>query len=168
METMIPDPKPRIVVVDDHAMVTEMITATIGKQYEVSTFNTGKSIVERIEKIRPHLILLDILLGDHDGCDICRRLKQLPETREIPVVFLSSLTDTFDKVKAFEAGGVDYVTKRRFPLLGHILPFLFSRQITTRTNYEVFVLLTPRVIDLEPQELDGRLRGFLNQQEGTP
>ena len=63
---------------------------------------------------------------------------------------------------------VDYVTKRRFPLLGHILPFLFSRQITTRTNYEVFVLLTPRVIDLEPQELDGRLRGFLDQQGGTP
>ena len=52
---------------------------------------------------------------------------------------------------------VDFVTKRKVPILGTILPFLFSRKITTKTTYEVFVLLTPTVIDLEPQKLDERI-----------
>lgn len=56
---------------------------------------------------------------------------------------------------------VDYVTKRKVPVLGTILPFLFSRKITTKTTYQVFVLLTPKVIDLEPQPLDPNLKGLL-------
>jgi type II secretory pathway component GspD/PulD (secretin) len=56
---------------------------------------------------------------------------------------------------------VDYATKRRVPVLGTILPFLFSRTVTTKTTNQVFVLLTPRVIDLEPQTLDKKLDGFL-------
>ncbi len=56
---------------------------------------------------------------------------------------------------------VDYVTKRKVPVLGTILPFLFSRQITTKTNYQVFILLTPKVIDLEPQELNPGLKELL-------
>ena len=55
---------------------------------------------------------------------------------------------------------VDFKTKRKVPVLGTILPFLFSREITTKTNYEIFVLLTPKVIDLRPQKLDERLEGF--------
>ena len=63
---------------------------------------------------------------------------------------------------------VDYVTKRKVPVLGTILPFLFSRKITTRTTYQVFILLTPRVIDLEPQKLDERLKGLLMPEEEKP
>lgn len=63
---------------------------------------------------------------------------------------------------------VDFVTKRKVPILGTILPFLFSRKITTRTTYEVFILLTPSVIDLEPQKLDERLKGLLKSDQETP
>lgn len=63
---------------------------------------------------------------------------------------------------------VDYVTKRKVPVLGTILPFLFSRKITTRTTYQVFILLTPRVIDLEPQKLDERLKGLLMPEQEKP
>jgi type II secretory pathway component GspD/PulD (secretin) len=58
---------------------------------------------------------------------------------------------------------VDYVTKRKVPVLGTILPFLFSRKITTKTTYQVFILLTPKVIDLEPQVLDESLKEFMQQ-----
>lgn len=63
---------------------------------------------------------------------------------------------------------VDSVTKRKVPILGTILPFLFSRKITTRTTYQVFILLTPTVIDLEPQKLDERLKGLLKPDQETP
>ncbi len=58
---------------------------------------------------------------------------------------------------------VDYVTKRKVPVLGTILPFLFFRKITTQTTYQVFILLTPKVIDLEPQELNENLKGLIQQ-----
>jgi type IV pilus assembly protein PilQ len=58
---------------------------------------------------------------------------------------------------------VDYVTKRKVPILGTILPFLFSRKITNQTTYQVFILLTPKVIDLEPQELNENLKGLMQE-----
>jgi CheY-like chemotaxis protein len=56
------------------------------------------------------LILLDIIMPHMDGYEVCRRLKATPETREIPIIFLSALNEALDKVKAFEVGGVDYIT----------------------------------------------------------
>ncbi len=60
---------------------------------------------------RPDLILLDIMMPDLDGYEVCRRLKSAPETEAIPVIFVSGLLETLDKVAAFRAGGVDYITK---------------------------------------------------------
>ena len=60
---------------------------------------------------RPDLILLDIQMPEIDGYEVCRRLKADEATRPIPVIFLSALDDTFDKVQAFQVGGVDYVAK---------------------------------------------------------
>lgn len=108
---MIPLEKAKIVVIDDDAIVTRMIVSTIEEDYRVTAFSKGRSALEHIESLQPHLILLDVLLGDDNGYDICRILKANPRTKDIPVVFLSSLTDAFDKVKAFETGAADYVTK---------------------------------------------------------
>src|SRR5438105_662208 len=65
----------------------------------------------RAELVRPDLILLDIVMPGIDGFETCRRLKASDQARDIPVIFMTSLTDVHDKLDGFAAGGVDYVTK---------------------------------------------------------
>ena len=79
--------------------------------FEVLIAKDGKSALAKVEKAQPHLILLDILMPELDGFETCRRLKANPVTYDIPVIFMTALTDTVDKVKGFELGAVDYITK---------------------------------------------------------
>ncbi|MEA5470858.1 response regulator [Spirulina sp. 06S082] len=71
----------------------------------------GESALARTKFARPHLILLDVLMPGIDGFETCQRLKADPDIREIPVIFMTALSNPDDKVKGFEMGGVDYITK---------------------------------------------------------
>jgi signal transduction histidine kinase len=79
--------------------------------FEVLIAQDGKSALAKVEKAQPHLILLDILMPELDGFETCRRFKANPATHDIPIIFMTALTDTVDKVKGFELGAVDYITK---------------------------------------------------------
>ena len=101
-----------IMLVDD---VPENLTLLTGmlkeKGHRVRPVPSGKLALKAIEIEPPDLILLDITMPEMDGFEVCRRLKQDVRFRDIPVIFISALTETLDKVKAFGIGGVDYVTK---------------------------------------------------------
>jgi DNA-binding response OmpR family regulator len=71
----------------------------------------GESAIDQIEYVRPDIILLDVMMPGIDGFETCRRLKANPKNQDIPVIFLTALSDTVDKVKGFNLGGVDYITK---------------------------------------------------------
>lgn len=79
--------------------------------YKVRLANSGKLALRAAENQAPDLIMLDITMPEMDGFEVCRRLKEHPDLQHIPVIFISALTETLDKVRAFNAGGVDYVTK---------------------------------------------------------
>jgi signal transduction histidine kinase len=79
--------------------------------FEVLIAQDGKSALAKVEKAQPHLILLDILMPELDGFETCRHLKANPATHEIPIIFMTALTDVVDKVRGFELGAVDYITK---------------------------------------------------------
>jgi signal transduction histidine kinase len=79
--------------------------------FKVRIANNGEKAIEQIERTPPDLILLDIMMPNLDGFEVCRRLKANPQTRDIPVIFMTAKTETVDKVKGFEVGAVDYVTK---------------------------------------------------------
>ncbi len=80
--------------------------------YEVLTAKSGEEGLERAEHTLPDLILLDVLMPPGmDGFAVCARLKQQSRTREIPVIFMTALTDTPNTIRGFEIGAVDYVTK---------------------------------------------------------
>ena len=102
-----------IVIVDDEPNNILILESMLedGGHYEVRSFSNGKSALESIMVMPPDLILLDIRMPKMDGIEVCRRIKAHKQTENIPVLFLSALTDPFEKVRAFEAGGVDYVTK---------------------------------------------------------
>lgn len=79
--------------------------------FTILVSQTGVGGLRRAREVKPDLILLDILMPDMDGFETCRRLKADESTRNIPVIFLTALTGVEDKVKGFELGGVDYITK---------------------------------------------------------
>jgi DNA-binding response OmpR family regulator len=102
----------RILVVDDTPANLQLIADFLsGCGYEVLPAQEGEEALKRATLALPDLILLDVMLPDTDGFDVCRRLKEQPETRDIPVIFMTALVETQDKLNGFAAGGIDYVTK---------------------------------------------------------
>ncbi|KAI9131279.1 response regulator [Acaryochloris sp. CCMEE 5410] len=101
-----------ILIVDDNVDNLNVLAGMLAEQnYKVRRAINGSIALRAIKASIPDLILLDIVLPDMTGYDICTQLKQHPSTQDIPVIFISSLNDAEDKVKAFAVGGVDYVSK---------------------------------------------------------
>jgi putative two-component system response regulator len=82
-----------------------------GLGYKLLIAKNGKSALEIVQKARPDLILLDIMMPEMDGYEVCRRLKAVEETRHIPVIFLTAMADAQDEAKGLAIGAVDYITK---------------------------------------------------------
>ena len=101
-----------ILIVDDTPANLRLLAQLLTEHgYRVRAVLNGQRAIEAAQAQVPDLILLDVMMPDLDGYAVCQRLKSLPLTREVPVIFISALDEADDKVKAFTAGGVDYVTK---------------------------------------------------------
>ena len=104
--------KPDILIVDDTPENLQVLTGLLqSRGYKVRPVRSGKLALQAARNMVPDLILLDIKMPEMDGFEVCRRSKADSQLAEVPVIFLSALSDTSDKVEAFRAGGVDYVTK---------------------------------------------------------
>jgi len=105
-------PKANILVIDDEPANLRLLMAMLSKKgYKIRPVPNGKLALSGAQAIVPDLILLDIMMPEMDGYEVCRRLKADERTRDIPVIFISALHEILDKMKAFEVGGVDYITK---------------------------------------------------------
>lgn len=101
-----------ILIIDDTRDNLRLLTQILTQRgYKVLATSDGEQALEAAATIAPNLILLDIMMPGMDGYTVCERLKARPETAHIPVIFISALNEPLDKVKAFTAGGVDYLTK---------------------------------------------------------
>jgi diguanylate cyclase (GGDEF)-like protein len=101
-----------ILIVDDIADNLRVLSNTLNEQgYKIRCAKNGTTALKAAKMVIPDLILLDIKMPDMNGYEVCQQLKAEPQTQDIPVIFLSALDDVLDKVKAFEVGAVDYITK---------------------------------------------------------
>lgn len=101
-----------ILIVDDTPDNLRLLSTALIKQgYVVRNAINGALALSSAQVMQPDLILLDIMMPGMDGYEVCRRLKANPKTSDIPVIFISAIDESLDKVKAFSVGGVDYVTK---------------------------------------------------------
>ena len=101
-----------ILIVDDNPTNVEVLLDYLSDSgLKVLVAEDGQSALEQVEYLKPDLILLDVMMPSVDGFETCRRLKENEETKDIPVIFMTSLADTLNKVKGFTVGAVDYVTK---------------------------------------------------------
>jgi PAS domain S-box-containing protein len=107
----------KILIVDDQPLELDLLREILDLQgYQCSIFSRGKETLNYLEtQPLPHLILLDIKMPELDGYEVCKQIKSNPITQDIPVIFISGETDIDDQLKAFQVGGVDYVTKPFFP-----------------------------------------------------
>src|SRR3954470_7678104 len=102
----------RILIVDDTPANVQILAGLLKeKGYQLSVATNGQQALDVLGRVRPDLILLDVMMPIMDGFETCRRLKSADAWREIPVIFLTSKSDTTDIVTGFEIGAVDYVAK---------------------------------------------------------
>ena len=100
-----------ILIVDDSPVEIKLIRKLLGSEYETLEATSGQAAIELANEKKPDLILLDIIMPEMDGLTVCMRLKSAVATADIPVIFITAITDSKNVVKGFEAGGQDYIVK---------------------------------------------------------
>ena len=106
----------KILVVDDLLDNLRLLSSLLMEEgYDVRRAPDGAMALTNVPRFQPDLILLDIMMPDMDGYSVCTQLKTTEQGKDIPIIFLSALDLTFDKIKAFEVGGADYITKPFHP-----------------------------------------------------
>ncbi len=128
--------KPFILIVDDVPKNLQVLGSILSSEgYHFTPATNGKQALKIIEKRHPDLILLDIMMPEMDGYEVCKILKSASRTKDIPIVFLTAKTETEDIVKGFDLGGVDYITK----------PFNSAELLTRiRTHLEILKVSNER------------------------
>lgn len=137
-----------ILIVDDNPNNLEVlahILTDVG--YQVSVAIDGETAIEQVEYHQPELILLDIMMPGIDGFETCRRLKANPLTREIPVIFLTALSDSNNKVNGLSIGAVDYISK----------PFQ-SEEVLARINIHLKLYSLTRKLEQQKQLLEEKVK----------
>jgi DNA-binding response OmpR family regulator len=138
-----------ILVVDDTPGSIGVVQATLERAgYRVAIATSGEKALQRATLVMPDLILLDVLMPGLDGYETCRRLKAQEATRDIPVVFLSGLTETFDKIKGFGLGAVDYLIKP-----------IASEELLARVRTHVTISRLERALRAANRTLEERVAG---------
>lgn len=137
-----------ILVVDDTPANLRLLAGMLGDRgYKVRPVSNGKAALRAARSEAPDLVLLDINMPEMDGYEVCRRLKGDEDLRAVPVIFISALSETLDKVKAFGVGGVDYVTK----------PFQFE-EVSARVETHLELKAAREALERQNEILEEKVR----------
>ena len=132
-----------ILLVDDNPTNLQLLFETLdGRGFKLLIAKNGNAALSIARKACPNLILLDIMMPEIDGYEVCRQLKADAATAEIPIIFLSALTDTKDKVQGLDMGAVDYITR----------PFQ-PDEVIARVNTHLTVYRLKKALDEKNNEL---------------
>ncbi len=146
-----------ILIVDDQPENLRLLSKVLTRRgYEVRPALSGAIALQAVKTRLPDLIMLDIMMPQMDGYEVCSRLKAEPETAQIPIIFLSALDDVFDKVRAFSVGGVDYITK----------PFQ-SPEVIARVQHQLALKAINQQISELNEHLEKRVQERTQQLQET-
>lgn len=101
-----------IFIIDDNSIYTKFLYHLLcGYGYSVVVAKSGETALKQLQSLTPDLILLDVVMPGIDGFEICHQLKNLPKLKNVPIIFISFLSDAENKIKGLNLGAVDYITK---------------------------------------------------------
>lgn len=145
-----------VLVVDDQVQNLQLVASIIGPLYSLMLTDSAAKVLPYTLKKKPDLILLDVMMPEISGFDVCRQLKEHPETRDIPVIFLTAMTGEDDIAAAYEAGGVDYISKpfRTRELLARI-----AAHMTIKRQHDSIAALNAELLEMNKQK--DRLLGVI-------
>lgn len=132
---------PRILVVDDEPANLKVMRQVLQECYRLTFARSGQEALTRLEQERVDLILLDVMMPDMTGFELCKLLKDNPSTACIPVIFVTALRDSIDEEKGFALGGVDYIVKP-------IIPAIVRARVKTHLSLVKVEALRETQIDL--------------------
>jgi len=142
----------QILVVDDEQDILELMRLTLNKEgYEVHVAANGQQAIEKAKKIKPELILMDVMMPVMDGMEACRQLKEDSETSDIPIIFLTARSEEFAELAGFEAGADDYISKpiRSRVLLSRIRAILRRNRVSNIEDEILKIEFEDLIIDRE-------------------
>ncbi|MGF1489600.1 MAG: response regulator [Prochloraceae cyanobacterium] len=160
----------KILIVDDLPDNLSLLSTTLQERgYQVRCAKTGSMALKGVRAYNRDLILLDIKLPDLDGYSICERLKADRLTQHIPIIFLSALDDVFDKVKAFDVGGADYISKpfqipETLARINHQLALVAAEAKIKQLNSFLERKVQQRTTELQ-QEIINRIQAEMSAKE---
>jgi len=137
--------KADILVVDDNPTNLNLLSGILAEHgHKVRVATSGPRALTAARLVRPDLVMLDITMPEMDGYEVCARLRQFPETQGVPIIFISALDAALDKVRAFELGGADYVSK----------PFQFE-EVLARIDHQLQIARLQKRLRERNEELAG-------------
>lgn len=150
-----PDRAPRILIIDDEPdSVRLLLDYLAGHHADLMVALDARDGLAKARAGQPDLILLDITMPGENGFAVCGQLKSDPCTEAIPVIFLSALSDTQDKLQGFEVGGIDYITK---PFSGEeVVTRVFVQLANRRRFQQLEAMATQRTVERLPTKLQDR------------
>src|SRR5690242_5975029 len=147
----------RIAVIEDDADLYALVKYNLEKEgFAVVGSQTGRGVVELFRRERPDLILLDIMLPDSDGLEICKAIRQHPELAHIPVIFLTARASETDRIVGLELGANDYIVKPFF-----VRELIARIKIQFRGQINTTRILKASGLELDRSSCEVRLDGSL-------
>lgn len=139
----------KILIVDDVISNVLLLKVLLtNEKFNIATANNGQQALEQVEKERPDLILLDVMMPDMSGFEVSQHLKANPDTAEIPIIFLTALNSTADIVKGFQVGANDFISK----------PFN-KEELIIRVTHQISLIAAKRIIVAQTEELRKTIMG---------
>jgi len=162
-------PRPVVLIVDDAPESIDVLRGVLGAEYQVKAAISGALALDIAETAAPDLILLDVMMPDLDGYEVCRRLKLNPATTRIPVIFVTTLSDPASEERGLELGAVDYVTKPYAP--GLVRSRVRTHVALHRQNQALEALVQKRTSELADSRLEiirrlGRAAEYRDNETG--
>ncbi|NEO84404.1 MAG: response regulator [Spirulina sp. SIO3F2] len=144
-----------ILVVDDNPNNLKVLSQALRSEgWKVSIAKNGEIALKQVQHTPPSLILLDVMMPEMDGFETCQALKANPKTMDIPIIFMTALAETVDKVKGLSLGAVDYITK----------PFQME-EVLARLNIHYKVRTLTHQLELQNQQLDQKVKSRTEELE---
>lgn len=136
-----------LLIVDDQVNNIKVLSSFLNDKYKLFVAQSGERALKVLEKVKPDLILLDVMMPNMDGYELCKIIKEKPDTSDIPVIFLTAKTETEDIVLGFDLGAVDYIIK----------PFNI-KEVNVRINNHLKLSKAYNTISNQKNELEKMLK----------